>query len=89
MEIIEKTKLTKIGNSQGLRLTKSLVDKVEWGLNEEREVLLNEEGDIVIRKKRKPREGWEEQFIRAGSVEDHELLIPDFFKDEDLSDWEW
>lgn len=35
----------------------------------------------------KPREGWDEAFKQMHENGDDELLIPDIFEDEDLSEW--
>lgn len=34
-----------------------------------------------------PREGWDEAFKQMHENGDDELLIPDIFEDEDLSEW--
>ena len=86
---MEKVKLTKIGNSQGFRISKRIMEKAKLKLNDEKEVFVNESNEIVIRSTKKPREGWEEQLIKAGSLDDHEKLIPDFFEDENFEDWTW
>jgi antitoxin MazE len=58
-------KLTKIGNSRGIRLPKALIEQA--GLTDEVE-LIARDGEILIANHRKPREGWEESF--EGMAED-------------------
>jgi antitoxin MazE len=58
-------KLTKIGNSRGVRLPKALIEQA--GLKDEVE-LIARDGEILIANHRKPREGWEESF--EGMAED-------------------
>jgi antitoxin MazE len=58
-------KLTKIGNSRGIRLPKAFI--VQAGLKDEVE-LIARDGEILIANHRKPREGWEESF--EGMAED-------------------
>ena len=39
--------------------------------------------------KHSPRQGWAEAAKQMAQEGDDELLIPDFFEDEDLSWWTW
>lgn len=79
-----KTRIVKIGNSQGVRIPKALLE--QSGL--EREVLLEVVDDsIVIRPARKVREGWGAAFAEMAAGDDRLL-------DEGLGDlpdepWEW
>ncbi|MDB5178241.1 MAG: SpoVT/AbrB protein [Patescibacteria group bacterium] len=74
-------KLTKIGNSRGIRLPKALIE--QSGLKDEVE-LIARDGEILIANIRKPREGWAEAMEAAyqrGELElteeDHEWLNAD------------
>lgn len=86
---MEKIKLTKIGNSQGFRISKKIMEKAHLSMNDEKELILNDSGELVIRNIKKAREGWRDQFINAGSLQDNQLLIPDVFEDETFDDWTW
>jgi antitoxin MazE len=56
------TKLTRIGNSRGIRIPKALIEQA--GLEGEVE-LIARDGEILIAKRRCPREGWAEAMEAA------------------------
>lgn len=88
MSNIVKTRLVKIGNSQGIRIPKVLLDQV--GLKNDIE--LEVQGDhIVLRAARRPREGWDEQFRRMAEHDDDELLDKDVRSGSlwDEEEWTW
>ena len=74
----------KIGNSKGIRLSKTLLDK--YNIKDTVEVIL-EKGQIVIKPLSKPRKGWEKAFKRMAENGDDTLLINDVFEDENLEEW--
>lgn len=67
-----KTNIVTIGNSQGIRIPKVLLEQSKLT----REVELEVRGEsIVITSARKPREGWDEMFraaLAAGETDDAE-----------------
>ncbi|HXH09053.1 MAG TPA: AbrB/MazE/SpoVT family DNA-binding domain-containing protein, partial [Alphaproteobacteria bacterium] len=71
-----KTRIIKIGNSQGIRIPKVLLE--QSGLDEEVELEVHD-ARIVIRPADRPRQGWEEAFRSMAEAEDDQLL------DEDLT----
>lgn len=74
--------IIKVGNSKGLRLPKSIL--TEYQIEESVELKLKD-GYIELRPSRKVvRENWEEAFRGIKDDKDDEMLIPDFFEDEDL-----
>lgn len=78
-----KTQIIAIGNSQGIRIPKVLLE--DSGISGEVELEVCEEG-LLIRRSNKARKGWEDIF-RAEN-EDDELLdreIPTGFEKE----WRW
>jgi antitoxin MazE len=93
---IMRTRIIRIGNSQGIRIPKKLLAQSGLGPEVELEV---QDQQIIIRAARHPREGWEESIIRAqgeatpeDEEEEAELLRElnamgptDFDRDE----WEW
>jgi antitoxin MazE len=83
---ITTTEIVQIGNSKGVRIPKPLRDQI--GL--EGKVTLAIEGDaLVIRKKRKPRAGWREQYARVlAKNPKQETLLPDVGTVYD-KDWTW
>jgi len=74
----------KIGNSKGIRLSKTLLDK--YNIQDTVEVTL-EKGQIVIKPLSRPRKGWEKAFKRMSENGDDRLLINDVFEDENLEEW--
>jgi antitoxin MazE len=88
MSIIVKTRLVKIGNSQGIRIPKVVLDQV--GLKNDIE--LEVQGDqLVLRAARRPREGWAEQFRQMAERDDDELLDKDVRSGSswDAEEWTW
>lgn len=83
-----RTRLVRVGNSMGLRLTRDVRDLV--GLDQEVELEV-QPGSLVIRPVPRPREGWEEKFVALQEGEDDPDLqswgaIPNRF---DTEEWEW
>jgi antitoxin MazE len=74
----------KIGNSKGIRLSKTLLDK--YNIQDTVEVIL-EKGQIVIKPLSRPRKGWEKAFKKMAENGDDRLLINDVFEDENLEEW--
>jgi antitoxin MazE len=58
-----KTKIVPLGNSQGIRIPKILLEKASMPEEVELEVIGN---TIVINPARKPREGWAEDILARG-----------------------
>jgi len=76
--------IIKIGNSKGLRLSKTILEK--YNIKDKVELIL-EKGQIVLRPISKPRSGWEEEFKEMAENNDDQLLMDDFFEDENLEEW--
>ena len=74
----------KIGNSKGIRLSKTLLD--QYNIKDTVEIILEKE-QIVIKPLSRPRKGWEKAFKRMSENGDDRLLINDVFKDENLEEW--
>lgn len=80
-------KVRKIGNSAGIILSKSIMEQCAI----KDEVKIEVKGDSIIIKpvQRKPRENWEESFIKAGSLTDHSTIIPNISNNFDDEEWTW
>lgn len=76
--------IVKIGNSKGVRLSKTILEKYQIG---DRVEIILEDDQIVLKPIKAPREGWAEAFKKMHEAGDDELLIPDVFEDEDLEEW--
>ncbi|MCC8361149.1 AbrB/MazE/SpoVT family DNA-binding domain-containing protein [Salinimicrobium sediminilitoris] len=79
-----ETPIIKIGNSKGLRLSKTILDKYQ--IKEKVELIL-EEDQIVLRPIDLPRKNWEEKFRDMAENKDDELLIDEVFEDENFDEW--
>lgn len=79
-----ETSIIKIGNSKGLRLSKTILDKYQ--IKEKVELIL-EEDQIVLRPIDSPRKNWEEKFQEMAKNADDELLMEDVFEDDNFEEW--
>ena len=77
--------IIKIGNSKGLRLSKSILDRYQ--IKDKVEVIL-EEGQIILRPVSNPREGWDKAFKQMHKRGDDQLLMDDVFDDESFGQWD-
>ena len=75
------TSIIKIGNSKGLRLSKTILKK--YKIKDKVELIL-EKGYIVLKPIHAPRKNWEVQFKAMHENQDDRLLIDDVFDDEVL-----
>ncbi|MEW6756567.1 MAG: AbrB/MazE/SpoVT family DNA-binding domain-containing protein [Candidatus Latescibacterota bacterium] len=83
-----KARIVRIGNSQGIRIPRVLLEQT--GLREE--VELEAQGQqIVIRAADRPRQGWEAAFRTMGESGDDALLDGDSPAPSswDHEEWEW
>ena len=83
-----KARIVKIGNSQGIRIPKLLLNQIELGEEVELEV---QEGQLVIRPAQRPRYDWDEQFAEMAQSGDDRLLDAEAIKltSWDTDEWEW
>ena len=70
-----------IGNSKGIRLSKTLLEK--YNIKDTVELVL-EKWYIIIRPKATPRKGWEKAFKKMHENKDDKLLMADIFEDENF-----
>jgi antitoxin MazE len=82
-----KTKLVRIGNSQGIRLPKSLIEECRLEGDVELDV---KDGMILIRNPHQPRAGWSDAFAEMHSKGDDQILIDHRIHTAwDDQEWEW
>lgn len=88
MTTLVRTRIIRIGNSQGVRIPKVLLDQAQLGDEVELEV---GEGQIVIRPVARARQGWEQQFERMAAQGDDVLLDGEVVSTSSWDDeeWEW
>ncbi|MHC1708559.1 MAG: AbrB/MazE/SpoVT family DNA-binding domain-containing protein [Bacteroidales bacterium] len=77
-----KIPIIPIGNSKGIRLSKTILKKYE--LKDSVELILEEEF-LIIRPSTIPRKNWEETFKEMHDNHDDKLMIRDIFEDENLT----
>ena len=73
-----------IGNSKGIRLPKTLLEK--YHIKDTVELIL-EKGYIIIKPKSSPRKGWDKAFKKMHSNKEDKSLLMDVFKDENFEEW--
>ncbi|MCC5933310.1 MAG: AbrB/MazE/SpoVT family DNA-binding domain-containing protein [Balneolales bacterium] len=78
-----KTKLIRIGNSQGVRIPKPLIE--ESGLSGEIEMILRD-NEIVLRAAEPSRKGWNAAFRKMAAQADDQL--EDWSGSEPNSEWD-
>ena len=81
-----ETSIIKIGNSKGLRLSKTILQ--QYNMKDKVEIIL-EVGQIIIKPIAKPRENWEQAFAEMNKFGDDQLLINDVFEDENFEEWKY
>lgn len=71
MNPVVKTRLIKIGNSQGIRIPKLLLEQLHLSDEVELEVQQNQ---LIIRPARSVRQGWDKEFQEMAEQGDDRLL---------------
>ena len=82
------TTLTRIGNSQGIRIPKAVIELAQLE-NKELSFKVTDEG-LLIQTVDKPRQNWKEQFDKA--IQPEGKIIDNDWLDAPLGnnkDWEW
>jgi len=73
-----------IGNSKGIRLSKTVLEK--YNIQDSLELIL-EKNYIILKPKTSPRKGWDKAFKKMHEAADDQLLLPEVFTDEDFESW--
>ncbi|WP_462248936.1 AbrB/MazE/SpoVT family DNA-binding domain-containing protein [Ekhidna sp.] len=82
-------KLVQIGNSKGVRLPKSLIERHD--LSGDLELVDTDDG-LLIKPLAESRSGWDEAFIKANMEDGQDDDFSDFLsvtEDFDNEEWEW
>lgn len=80
-----KAQIIRIGNSQGVRIPKTLLE--DGKLSGEVELELHEDG-ILIRSLQKPRANWDAAFKSVADVDDDQVLS-DPSTEFERKEWQW
>jgi antitoxin MazE len=84
-----RTRIVKIGNSQGIRLPKPLLE--QSGIQAEVEIEVQDDR-LIIRAASQSRLGWEDAFASMAEQQDDALLDAESFGNAtewDQTEWEW
>lgn len=83
-----RARIVKIGNSQGIRIPKPLLEQLEIKEDVDIEV---ENNQIIIRPASKPRFGWEELFREMAQNDDDALIDGESSINNtwDETEWQW
>lgn len=73
-----------IGNSKGIRLSKTLLEK--YNIQDTVELIL-EKSHIILRPKLSSRKGWDKAFKKMHESGGDKLLMNDVFEDENFEEW--
>jgi len=76
--------LISIGNSKGIRLSKTVIEK--YNIQDTIELIL-EKDYMILKPKSSARKGWEKAFKKMHENGDDKLLIDTVFDDENLEEW--
>jgi antitoxin MazE len=76
--------LISIGNSKGIRLPKTILEK--YNIQDSIELIL-EKGFIILKPKTSARKGWEKSFKKMHENGDDNQLMADVFNDENFEEW--
>lgn len=88
MPTMLKTRVSRIGNSQGIRIPKVIIEQLGFGEEVELEVQADQ---LVVRAVHTPCAGWDEQFKAMATAGDDQLLVPGVSSPTqwDEREWEW
>jgi antitoxin MazE len=83
-----RTSIVRIGNSQGIRIPKVLLEQCHFGADVELEI---EDEKLIIRSASFPRQGWDEKFKSMAAVGDDSLIDGglDNQSSWDEDEWQW
>ncbi|MBM4323417.1 MAG: AbrB/MazE/SpoVT family DNA-binding domain-containing protein [Deltaproteobacteria bacterium] len=83
-----KTNIIRIGNSQGVRIPKTLLEQCHL----QNEVELEpRESYLILKSAKKPRDGWDAAFQAMAKQGDGKMIIGDMLLENkwDKEEWDW
>lgn len=84
--VIMKAQIIQIGNSQGIRIPKVLLEETKLTGEVDLEV---HEGGILIRNAQKPRANWDAVFKELADSDDNQTLHPNSATAFEKKEWQW
>jgi antitoxin MazE len=82
--MIMEISVIKVGNSKGIRLSKTLIER--YNIKDTVELIM-EKGYIILKPKVEVRKGWDESFRKMYEAGDDHALMSDIFEDENFEEW--
>jgi antitoxin MazE len=82
-----KSTIRNIGNSKGIILPQSFLK--ECFIEDDVDIEVKENHIIISAPDTIKRKGWEQAFKEMAENGDDQLVIPDLFEDEKITDWKW
>lgn len=76
--------LVSIGNSKGIRLSKTVLEK--YHIQDTMELIL-EKDYMILKPKSSARKGWEKAFKKMHENGDDKSLLSDVYKEETFEEW--
>jgi antitoxin MazE len=88
MEVIMTT-LIKIGNSQGVRIPKAIIEQAQLS-DKKLEFKIIDDG-LLIQPVKQPRQGWKEQFDKTSKLKESDYSNQEWLDAPlaDTEEWEW
>ncbi len=83
------TTLIKIGNSQGVRIPKVIIEQAQL-IDKKLEFKIVDDG-LLIQPVKKPRQGWKEKFDRVSKLKESDYSNQEWLDAPlaDTEEWEW
>jgi antitoxin MazE len=83
-----RTSIIRIGNSQGIRIPKAIIEQCHFGTDVELEV---EDKKLIICSAARPRHGWGEKFEAMATSGDANLIDGELINQTawDENEWQW
>jgi antitoxin MazE len=82
-----KSSIRNIGNSKGIIIPQGFLK--ECLIEDEVNIEVRDHHIIISPVENKKRIGWADAFKEMAENGDDQLLLPDMFDDEDITDWKW
>ena len=76
-----------VGNSKGIIIPSKFLKLL--GLHKKVNIDIEDDKIVIKQASKTIRKDWNELFVKANSMDDTEILIPDVFEDESFEEWTW
>jgi len=76
-----------VGNSKGIIIPSKFLKLL--GLHKKVNIDIEEDKIVIKQASKTIRKDWDELFVKANSMDETEILIPDVFEDESFEEWTW